>query len=722
MAAPQATALKVGFQFAKYQLVRELGAGGFGKVYVGLDTTLGREIAVKFLLPEHSTSEELLQRFFQEAKAAASINHPGIVLVFECGRVAGTDTDAEGCAYIAMELLAGETLSARRRRQRILPSDFAVHVARQVASALGAAHAQGIIHRDLKPENIFLVPDTEVFHGERVKVLDFGIAKLSSSSASGGVVTQTVMVFGTPPYMSPEQCRSSARVDNRSDVYALGCILFEMVCGTAPFIGDMGEVLAKQQLAPPPLPRSLNPNIPPALEACILRALEKNPDARFQSMEELRTALKDIARNPSQELAAEALMSTMASGGMAAQSAQRPSSQPPAPGSQPNLTPVPVVGSQPNLTPQSQPYHTPQPGIPSQPNLTPPPTPAPQITPPPSTTMSGAAGSAPVLPTNPPRARSRLPLIIGVLVVLGGAAAAALLLLGKHTGGGGTGGNIVKPAVVTDAAPVRPVAVAPPDAAPAAIEPAGPNPWVRVDPPGSGHEVLLGVGSDDIVDSVPGLRPTRGVAAPKEPFAIQQHEVTWAELRDYYAKATKVDGFDPAVPGPDRDLYPATGIRFEVAQAYCQSLGGDLPSEEQWEYAARGPDRRPYPWGRDLPDLGKVNAFAGPDAKLTPVLTSPQDVTPGPAASAIHDLAGNAQEWVASKWREDKPGADEKWVDDGANVYGTLRGLPLTEPAPAKLPSEGAAWRATLCRAGKCVPDSKDYLANVGFRCVKPVK
>ena len=259
-------------RIAKYEVGRKLGQGGFGEIYVARDTELDRELAIKVLRDEHTQRPQLVQRFLQEARAAARINHPGIVTVFECGQ-----TEA-GIVFIAMELLAGETLATRIKREHLaLPA--AIAVTRQLASALAAAHAAGIIHRDLKPQNVFLVPDPAAVAGIRVKILDFGIAKLTDSVTSN-VQTHSMEMMGTPLYMSPEQCKSSATVDARSDIYALGCILFELLAGRTPFEGEPGELIAKHQLVPPPQLHDLVTGVPPELEQLVAAMLAKAPADR----------------------------------------------------------------------------------------------------------------------------------------------------------------------------------------------------------------------------------------------------------------------------------------------------------------------------------------------------------------------------------------------------------------------------------------------------------
>jgi len=273
-----------GAQLTKYQLGRRLGEGSFGVVFAAHDTVLNREVAIKLLTAKHAFDPQILSRFLQEATAAARITHPGIVTMFDCGHIDGT-------AFIAMELLKGETLTSRLARSGRLAPDTAMELVRQVASALDAAHQTGVIHRDLKPDNIFLVPDPAVASGERVKVLDFGLAKLRHQ-ASGH--TQAKMVFGTPCYMSPEQTRSAANADQRSDVYALGCILFELVCGRPPFDGEMVDVVGQHQRVQPPRARSFVPSLNLKLDRLITVMLEKNPDERPQSMTAVQRALQEI--------------------------------------------------------------------------------------------------------------------------------------------------------------------------------------------------------------------------------------------------------------------------------------------------------------------------------------------------------------------------------------------------------------------------------------------
>ena len=286
----------IGQVIGNYRVVEELGTGGMGVVYKAHDTRLNRFLALKFLKPERVT-EDFKHRFFLEARAASGLNHPGIVHVYDIGEWEGQD-------FIAMEFVEGSTVQKLLRARR-LPVEETVRIAMQVAGALIAAHAAGIVHRDLKPGNVMVTSDG------LVKVLDFGLAKLpgaspapaaSSESASTQTVgysevhTQQGMVFGSPPYMSPEQALAKP-VDARSDIFAFGSLLYEMLTGEAAFPGTTKmEVLAKVLHVDPPPARKMNPQVPKALGAVVARCLRKAPEARFQSMMEVRNALESIAQ------------------------------------------------------------------------------------------------------------------------------------------------------------------------------------------------------------------------------------------------------------------------------------------------------------------------------------------------------------------------------------------------------------------------------------------
>ena len=264
----------VGSRIGKYRLVRQLGEGGMGVVYEAVREDIAARAAIKVLRAEYAANPELAGRFFNEARAANLIAHPGIVRVFDYGAEDG------GIAYLAMEYLDGESLWKRLDRHKRLALPEALRVGRQIASALASAHEKQIVHRDLKPDNIFLVPDSEAPGGERIKLLDFGIAKMADEYR-GAVHTKLNYIMGTPAYMSPEQCRGSKGIGAPVDVYALGVILFEMLTGRAPFVAvEPGDYLAMHMLQPPPRLSDYVPNLPPPLIEMAWKMLAKEPSER----------------------------------------------------------------------------------------------------------------------------------------------------------------------------------------------------------------------------------------------------------------------------------------------------------------------------------------------------------------------------------------------------------------------------------------------------------
>ncbi|HKA87450.1 MAG TPA: serine/threonine-protein kinase [Haliangiales bacterium] len=281
----------IGEIVGSYRIMDTLGAGGMGVVYLAEHQVIGRKVAIKVLLPELSHNHEVVNRFFNEARSSALIRHPGIVDIIDFGH------HANGSAYIVMEHLVGETLGARLRRAGRIPEAGAAAIARQAAGALAAAHGQGIIHRDLKPDNIYLVPDADVMGGARVKILDFGIAKLNAGVPQSVAKTRTGAVMGSPLYMSPEQSRGAGHVDERSDVYSLGCVMFEMLAGRPPFVGEgVGEVIGMHIHVKPPRLRSLVRGVSPAFDGLIASTLAKQPEDRPASMGKLIQAIDKATR------------------------------------------------------------------------------------------------------------------------------------------------------------------------------------------------------------------------------------------------------------------------------------------------------------------------------------------------------------------------------------------------------------------------------------------
>ncbi|MGN6103810.1 MAG: serine/threonine-protein kinase, partial [Kofleriaceae bacterium] len=280
----------IGAILGNYRITGPLDRGGMGSIYRAQHALLDRPAAVKLLRPELTANPELVTRFFNEAQAATKIRHPGIVEIYDFGYT------EDGVAYLVMELLEGATLGARLRERGRLPEAEAVFIARGIASALKAAHAKSIIHRDLKPENVFLVPDPDGPTGERVKILDFGIAKLADA-APGDARTRTGALIGTPIYMAPEQARAAREIDHRADLYSLGCILYELLAGAPPFVAEGAGELIAHHLFTTPEPPSARAPVSAALDRLVMRLLAKEPDERLGSAQEVIQAL-DAALEP----------------------------------------------------------------------------------------------------------------------------------------------------------------------------------------------------------------------------------------------------------------------------------------------------------------------------------------------------------------------------------------------------------------------------------------
>ena len=264
----------------RYRLEHLLARGGMAEVWQARDSLLDRPVAVKAPLAHLRSRPEFMARFRREAVASAKLNHPNVVAVYDTG------SDDDLGAYIVMELVPGRSLRQLMQGEEPLPVDRAVAIAAQVATALGFAHTHGVIHRDVKPANVLITPP------DRVKVVDFGIAKAVQSDD----LTQTDVTLGTARYLSPEQV-DGRPPDARSDIYALGVVMFEMLCGHPPFDADTDLALALKHLTDePPLPSLSRPSVPAWLEGVILTALAKSPDDRYQSAAELRQALLDEGR------------------------------------------------------------------------------------------------------------------------------------------------------------------------------------------------------------------------------------------------------------------------------------------------------------------------------------------------------------------------------------------------------------------------------------------
>lgn len=276
----------IGTMVGRYRVEKRIGQGGMGAVYEILQPAIHKRMALKLLHEEYTERKEIVQRFFDEARAVNLISHPNIVDINDFSKL------PDGRPFIIMEFLEGRTLEEYLEEKGALDPNEVVALLQQITSALQAAHNTNIVHRDLKPENIFLVPLPDGKH--LVKVLDFGIAKLSDDKKSGTKLTATGIVLGTPTYMSPEQAKGhSQKADHRTDIYSLGIILYQMLAGTPPFVGKtLAELMVKHiQVEAPDLSETRS-ELSPKWSHVVRQALNKDPEERFQSMQALFSAAK----------------------------------------------------------------------------------------------------------------------------------------------------------------------------------------------------------------------------------------------------------------------------------------------------------------------------------------------------------------------------------------------------------------------------------------------
>ena len=399
--------LLLGQTVGNYRVTEKLGEGGMGSVYLAEHPTIGKKVALKVLHAEFATNTEVVERFFNEAKSVNAIGHPNIVDIVDYGVIQTGPRGTDQLVYFIMEYLSGLTLAQVIRNEAPLPPERALTIALQVGDALSSSHKAGIVHRDLKPDNIILM--TRGREQDFVKLLDFGIAKLTNDGRTGNR-TRTGIVLGTPAYMSPEQCEGSAKVDHRTDIYALGICLYEMLVGRVPFIGEgYGEILV-QHLTQKPIEPSRYRMMSPHVEQVVLKALEKRPELRYPTMDEMIRAMADPVGYVESHGGVQGFL----------QRTLTPSTAPLPPA---RLTPSP-------LTPIPGMY-TPAPGTLTNSGAVAGPSP---------TTLSAATGQV-----QAPRGKTGF-VIAGVLVVAAAIVGVAVVLGGKKQDAAGGGSDVTQPA------------------------------------------------------------------------------------------------------------------------------------------------------------------------------------------------------------------------------------------------------------------------------------
>lgn len=593
----------------RYQLESLLGQGGMSSVYKASDPNLKRTVAIKIIHPHLSTDPTFFGRFEQEAAAVAQLRHPNIYQVHDFNQDSGT-------YYMVMEYVEGVTLEARLKALNSAGQRMSLREATQlmaiICDAVDYAHQRGLIHRDLKPSNVMLNPD-----GEPI-LMDFGIARLMS----GQNFTATGAAIGTAAYMSPEQARN-IQVDHRTDIYALGVMLYEMVSGRRPFDGDsFVSVLLQHVNDPVPDIRAINRNTPSSLVEIIGKALAKEPAQRFNSANEMANALRSVVIGSSQQMRSLS-----------------------------GIAPTPVEATE-VMSPFPAPTITPP--LPTTVN----PTPATMVHPP--TTGSDAAASSPS--ATPTRGRRPLLLVGGLLggcLLLGVIIVAVVFLLNRD--------NLAGPQATTQGMALIP----------------GGSYTIGANNPGSNYAPVQQIVLSD--------------------FWLDKREVSNAEYAAYLADGG--EGFPSGWSGSSfptgQENHPVQGIPFTFAEEYCDWQGKRLPTEAEWEVAARGRAGLLYPWGES------ANLVTLPRASTYPVGSQSQNRSP----FGIYDMAGNVWEWVIEPYSPVPQGQE---VLRGGQ-YGLLRDMAYRLIGDPNVPGVYAA-AGIRCAANPdavtVVPDDSLYLRD----------
>jgi serine/threonine protein kinase/formylglycine-generating enzyme required for sulfatase activity len=755
----------------RYKLEQCIGSGGMGEIYRARRTHIGDTVAVKVLRADVVEDEKSRQRFYREARAAAMLHHPNAVVIHDFGE------DADGTAYIVMELLLGRSLRQVLVQEGPIGAFRVYGIIRQASAALDAGHRNGIVHRDIKPDNIILLDSNDA--ADHVKILDFGIAKVLDNKTLDTHsleqrLTNVGSVIGTPHYMAPEQCQGE-EADSRSDIYSLGVVLYELLTGVAPFLAKTPTGVAIKHVTEKPRPlREINPSVPESVERVVLQALEKDPNARPQTALELARAFENaLASDPdtmrftrsgeSQRITTSMIGAigdletprTPAQPGVAvpSQNFETTVSPPPTPQNfETTVSPPPTPQNfETTVSPPSGANQfnqsgdvatefiarvqiTPEPPKPAPDAARPgaPPGPSAQATP--GTEYlprSEEARAAPITPVEPargqevgkkpspndkpekkekkenkpekkekkktdaptpikkpaPGATSKKPLLIGAGAALAVVLAATVWMIITRGNGGRAAG---------DATPTPP-----------------PTPAPIVVPPGMAYVLggELSVGRDDGEDSE---KPAHPVTVA--PFFIDLTEVT----NEQYQKFVDEKGHKPPPVWQgnrfpvDANKVPVTDVTWEDAKAYAEWVGDGrrLPTEEEWEFAARGTDGRVYPWGREWA-AGLSNSKSDDSEKQR--LIEVGQFQKGASPFGLLDMSGNAWEWTATEYKE-YPGGTKYNPPAGYNNLKVIRGGSF-----ASLPGDATAtvryaWPAT--REDWPAGQKIDYTAT-GFRLAK---
>ena len=695
MENPSTVPVEIGQILAeKYRVERVLGVGGMGAVVAARHLELDELRAVKVLLPRAREDADAVERFMREARAAVRLKNEHVVRIYDVGRLSG------GEPFMVMEYLQGQDLK-QMLESGPLPYPQAVGFLLQALEALAEAHAAGMIHRDLKPANLFVTRDGD--GRPSIKVLDFGISKLAGDYGAGAMdMTKTSSLLGSPFYMSPEQMRSTRSVDARTDLWSVGVILYQLLGGSLPFQGETITqlCLAVVQEEPEP-PSRLRPDLPRDLEAVVMRCLQKDRDQRYQNVVELARDLAPFGTDRAWTSVERIARLMGGTSDMTRVRVASPATPQPAPAAPPRPAAPPPTGAQPaepiadddsfdpldETTSDAQPRYTPtrafhaahepSPTAPAGQPASPParaaddfdvPTapqagPWPQIHSMPAATAPAAAPAPPIPagggttarawqhPTGAPAGERRAGVMAKVVgaalaaVMVGGLAVAAIVMLrgGKGTAAGADAGAVGPASGATGLTPRGSAQGADDD-----MSEGLPEAMVEI-PAGS-----YWIGCDDKVDTGCFDDEKPGHLVELRRFAIMRYEVTVGDYQGCEdAGVCPRLGDADGCPGKGKGekALPVRCVRWEGAQAYCAQRRWRLPTEAEWEAAARGADRRAFPWGNDKPSCERAvladasKGGCGTGGPLAPG-SRPADVS----WAKVLDLGGNVREWTASDY------------------------------------------------------------------------
>ncbi len=714
-----------GKKVGNYRIIQEIGRGGNAIVYLAFDEKLARPVALKVLhaFAHHPNRDKIIERFRRGAQAAARLNHPNILPVYDFGEWQGT-------FYIVMQHVQGQTLRQYllgeveeiRAVEPLAPSE-AVDIVRQVGAALAYAHRHNVVHRDVKPSNVLLAEDGRVY------LADFGLARVEDAAP----ITQSGETLGTPHYMSPEQGQGMP-VDHRSDIYSLGVVTFQMLTGQVPFDAETPiPVIVKHMYHPLPSPRSINPNIPQRVEAVLGKALAKTPAERYQSVEEFINDLE----------AAAAIQQAI------------PEAAPPPPAAR-QTRPMPASGTSPPV-----PTPTPAPQRRETMRLTlvavilvalvgllicsvvaffllggrdlllramATPTQLAAMTPTPTSIAALLTATSPSVPTatDTPSAAALTPTVEPTQVL--SQPSPGVTDTPTDTVAPPTATSTASPTATSTASPTVTATATPTPTATATATPTSPAPvtvGMVLIPAGNfiqgSSDAEIDAALQMCNDAYGGVCPqTRDWFADEAPrrtvyldtFYIDQWEVTNQQFAEFVAATGYVTDAEKkgesqtwrTANAPGREKYPVVWMSWNDADAYCRWDGKRLPTEAEWEKAARGSDGRIWPWGSNWVNT-RANTSDGGPGSVTLVGSYPSGASP----YGVMDTTGNVWEWVADWY-------DALWYSNSplrnpggppAGVSRVLRGGGFRNPP----------WEVRAVHRHSGGPDG--YAPDHGFRCAK---